>query len=78
MRLPGSWGPCGAVLRKRASASPQAATWRAAGDVVTRLVFLNPDTVVAPARSRRWSGVLEDTEIGIAMPRLLLLKTPSS
>jgi GT2 family glycosyltransferase len=37
------------------------------------LVFLNPDTVVAPGALERLAHTLEDPEIGIAMARLRLL-----
>jgi GT2 family glycosyltransferase len=47
---------------------------QASGDV---LVFLNPDTVVAPAAIEKLAGVLEDPGIGIAMARLLLLDEPT-
>jgi GT2 family glycosyltransferase len=40
------------------------------------LVFLNPDTVVAPAALRRLAQTLEDPQIGIAMARLQLLHRP--
>jgi GT2 family glycosyltransferase len=40
------------------------------------LVFLNPDTVVAPGALRRLARTLEDPSIGIAMARLLLLDRP--
>jgi GT2 family glycosyltransferase len=46
---------------------------RAAGDV---LVFLNPDTVVAPGALGELARTLEDEAIGIAMPRLRLLDKP--
>jgi GT2 family glycosyltransferase len=39
------------------------------------LVFLNPDTVVAPGALRRLAKRLEDPAIGIAMARLQLLHT---
>ena len=45
----------------------------AANDV---LVFLNPDTVVAPGALQQLARTLEDPEIGIAMARLLLLDQP--
>ena len=45
----------------------------AAGDV---LVFLNPDTVVAPGALDSLRRTLEDRSIGIAMARLLLLARP--
>jgi GT2 family glycosyltransferase len=40
------------------------------------LVFLNPDTVVAPGALQRLAATLEDPEIGIAMVRLRLLDQP--
>jgi GT2 family glycosyltransferase len=40
------------------------------------LVFLNPDTVVAPGAVRRLAQTLEDPGIGIAMARLRLLDRP--
>jgi GT2 family glycosyltransferase len=40
------------------------------------LVFLNPDTVVAPGALRRLAQTLEDPGIGIAMARLRLLDRP--
>jgi GT2 family glycosyltransferase len=40
------------------------------------LVFLNPDTVVAPGALRRLAETLEDPGIGIAMARLRLLARP--
>jgi GT2 family glycosyltransferase len=40
------------------------------------LVFLNPDTVVAPGALRRLVRALEDPGIGIAMARLRLLDRP--
>ena len=40
------------------------------------LVFLNPDTVVRPGAIRRLAVTLEDSSIGIAMARLLLLGEP--
>jgi len=40
------------------------------------LVFLNPDTVVAPGALRRLARTLEDPRIGIAMARLRLLDRP--
>jgi GT2 family glycosyltransferase len=40
------------------------------------LVFLNPDTVVAPGALRRLAKRLEDPAIGIAMARLQLLDRP--
>ena len=45
----------------------------ASGDV---LVFLNPDTVVAPGALRELARTLDDETIGIAMPRLRLLDQP--
>ena len=45
----------------------------ASGDV---LVFLNPDTVVAPGALAELARTLEDKTIGIAMPRLRLLDRP--
>jgi GT2 family glycosyltransferase len=45
----------------------------ASGDV---LVFLNPDTVVRPGAIGRLAVTLEDSSIGIAMARLLLLDEP--
>lgn len=47
---------------------------RAAGDV---LVFLNPDTVARYKALPRLAAVLDDPEIGAAMPRLLLLEDPA-
>ena len=46
---------------------------RASGDV---LVFLNPDTVVAPGALAELAHTLDDPTIGIAMPRLRLLDRP--
>jgi GT2 family glycosyltransferase len=43
------------------------------GDV---LVFLNPDTVVAPGAIAQLAATLDDPEIGIAMARLRLLDRP--
>jgi GT2 family glycosyltransferase len=40
------------------------------------LVFLNPDTVVAPGALRRLAKRLEDPAIGVAMARLQLLQRP--
>jgi GT2 family glycosyltransferase len=40
------------------------------------LVFLNPDTVVAPGALRRLAQTLEDPTIGVAMARLQLLDRP--
>jgi GT2 family glycosyltransferase len=45
----------------------------AKGDV---LVFLNPDTVVAPGAIAQLTATLDDPEIGIAMARLRLLDRP--
>jgi GT2 family glycosyltransferase len=45
----------------------------ASGDV---LVFLNPDTVVRPGAIGRLAATLEDSSIGLAMARLLLLDEP--
>jgi GT2 family glycosyltransferase len=45
----------------------------ATGDV---LVFLNPDTVVAPGALSRLAETLQDPAIGIAMARLRLLDRP--
>jgi GT2 family glycosyltransferase len=45
----------------------------ASGDV---LVFLNPDTVVRPGAIGRLAVTLEDSSIGVAMARLLLLDEP--
>jgi GT2 family glycosyltransferase len=45
----------------------------AQGDV---LVFLNPDTVVAPGAISTLVGTLEDTSVGMAMARLRLLAEP--
>jgi GT2 family glycosyltransferase len=45
----------------------------AGGDV---LMFLNPDTVVAPGALARLAATLEDPTIGIAMARLRLLDRP--
>ena len=45
----------------------------AQGDV---LVFLNPDTVVAPGAIASLAATVEDREVGIAMPRLRLLDQP--
>ena len=45
----------------------------ASGEV---LVFLNPDTVVAPGALAELARTLEDRTIGIAMPRLRLLDRP--
>ena len=46
----------------------------ATGDV---LVFLNPDTVVAPGAVRRLAETLADGSVGVAMPRLRLLDEPA-
>jgi GT2 family glycosyltransferase len=46
---------------------------RAAGDV---LVFLNPDTVVAPGAIPSLARAVEDPAVGIAMARLRLLEEP--
>jgi GT2 family glycosyltransferase len=46
---------------------------QASGDV---LVFLNPDTVVAPGALAELARTLEDPTVGIAMPRLRLLDRP--
>ncbi|MGI8607160.1 MAG: glycosyltransferase family 2 protein, partial [Gaiellaceae bacterium] len=46
---------------------------KAVGDV---LVFLNPDTVARPGALPKLAAVLDDPEIGAAMPRLLLLEEP--
>jgi GT2 family glycosyltransferase len=46
---------------------------RASGDV---LVFLNPDTVVAPGAIGALAAALDDRSIGIAMARLRLLDRP--
>jgi GT2 family glycosyltransferase len=43
------------------------------GDV---LVFLNPDTIIAPGAVSSLARVLEDESIGVAMPRLRLLDDP--
>jgi GT2 family glycosyltransferase len=40
------------------------------------LVFLNPDTEVGPGALRQLARTLEDTAVGIAMPRLCLLDRP--
>jgi GT2 family glycosyltransferase len=40
------------------------------------LVFLNPDTVVAPGAIAQLASTLEDPGVGIAMPRLRLLDRP--
>ena len=40
------------------------------------LVFLNPDTVVAPGALRQLARALEDPDVGIAMARLRLLDEP--
>jgi GT2 family glycosyltransferase len=45
----------------------------AAGDV---LVFLNPDTVVAPGAIGALADALEDPSVAIAMPRIRLLDEP--
>ena len=45
----------------------------ASGDV---LVFLNPDTVVAPGALHELARALDDPTVGIAMPRLRLLDKP--
>jgi GT2 family glycosyltransferase len=47
----------------------------AGGDV---LLFLNPDTVVSAGAPEQLARTLEDTAIGIAMPRLLLLDRPET
>jgi GT2 family glycosyltransferase len=47
----------------------------AAGDV---LVFLNPDTVVAPGAVAQLARTLEDPKVGIAMARLRLLDDPET
>lgn len=46
---------------------------RASGEV---LVFLNPDTVARPGALPKLAVLLDDPEIGAAMPRLLLLEDP--
>jgi len=46
---------------------------RAAGDV---LIFLNPDTVVAPDAIASLASTVEDRAVGIAMARLRLLEEP--
>lgn len=46
---------------------------RASGEV---LVFLNPDTVVAPGAIRELARTLADPGVGVAMPRLRLLDEP--
>jgi GT2 family glycosyltransferase len=46
---------------------------RASGDV---LIFLNPDTTIAPGAMTALAGVLDDPSIGVAMPRLRLLREP--
>jgi len=46
---------------------------KATGDV---LVFMNPDTVARPGALSKLAKVLDDPEIGAAMPRLLLLEEP--
>ena len=46
---------------------------QASGEV---LVFLNPDTVVAPGALAELAHTLDDPTIGIAMPRLRLLDRP--
>jgi GT2 family glycosyltransferase len=46
---------------------------RASGDV---LIFLNPDTVVAPGAIASLASALEDRAVGIAMARLRLLEEP--
>jgi GT2 family glycosyltransferase len=46
---------------------------RVEGDV---LVFLNPDTVVAPGAIHQLALALSPSEVGIAMPRLRLLAEP--
>src|ERR671919_2736508 len=45
----------------------------ARGDV---LMFLNPDTVVAPGAISTLVGTLRDTSVGMAMARLRLLAQP--
>jgi GT2 family glycosyltransferase len=55
-----------------AAGSNLGARW-AAGDV---LVFLNPDTVAPSGALLKLAEVLDDPEIGAAMPRLLLLEDP--
>ena len=47
----------------------------ATGDV---LVFLNPDTVIGERAISSLARVLEDEEIGVAMPRLRLLDEPET
>jgi GT2 family glycosyltransferase len=42
------------------------------------LVFLNPDTVIAPGAVSALARVLEDESIGVAMPRLRLLDDPDT
>jgi GT2 family glycosyltransferase len=44
--------------------------------VGTSLIFLNPDTVIAPGALERLVATLEDPTIGIAMARLRLLDRP--
>jgi hypothetical protein len=46
----------------------------AVGDV---LLFLNPDTVAAPGAVRELAATLDDSSVGIAMARLLLLHQPA-
>ena len=41
------------------------------------LVFLNPDTVVAPGALEALAGTLDDPEIGVVMARLRLLDRPA-
>ncbi|MDP8911819.1 MAG: glycosyltransferase, partial [Actinomycetota bacterium] len=40
------------------------------------LVFLNPDTVVAPGAIRELARSLDDPSVGLAMARLRLLRQP--
>ena len=55
------------------AAGSNAGAAAADGDV---LLFLNPDTVVAPGAVAQLARTLEDPAIGIAMARLLLLDRP--
>ena len=56
------------------AAGCNAGAWAARGDV---LVFLNPDTVVDDGAIDRLVATLDDPSIGIAMPRLCLLDSPT-
>ena len=48
----------------------------AANAVGSIYLFLNPDTMVRPGALSRLTAMLDDPEVGAAMPRLLLLQNP--